>query len=158
MPTPDFEKLESLIHRHLRALPERPAPPALESRVLLALARQAALPWWRRSFVHWPAGVRYLFILALAAVATGILAFGRSQVTAQALSELALRFPWVAFLQSIGASLLDTGRAVFNSIPPVWLYGLGALLVVCYGGLLGLGAALYRAFYRPRRSFRPLSS
>jgi hypothetical protein len=158
MPTPDFDKLESLIHRHLRALPERPAPPALEARVHLALARRAALPWWRRSYIHWPAAVRFAFILALAAVAVGILVFGRSQVTAQALSGLAMRFPWIAFLQSIGASLLETGRAAFDSIPPVWLYGLVAVLVACYGGLLGLGAALYRAFYRPRRSFRPLSS
>ena len=158
MPSPDFEKLESLIHRRLRALPERAAPAALEARVLGVLERRAALPWWRRSYVHWPAGLRYVFILALAAGATGVLAFGRSQVTAQALSELALRFPWIAFLQSVGSNLLDTGRALFDSIPTYWLYGVGALLVVCYGGLLGLGAAFYRAFYTPRRVFRPLSS
>jgi hypothetical protein len=158
MPSPDFDKLESLIHRNLRSLPERTAPGTLESRILLALDRRAALPWWRRSYVHWPAALRYAFILALAAGAMAVLAFGRSQVTARALSELTMHFPWVAFLQSVGTNLLETARALFDSIPSFWLYGVAALLAVCYGGLVGLGAALYRVFYRPRRTFRPLSS
>jgi hypothetical protein len=158
MPAPDPEALESLIHRHLRALPGRTAPAALERRVLETLGRRAALPWWRRSYVHWPVGLRCIFILALAAGAAGILAFGRSQVTAQAISAVTMRFPWISFLQSIGTNLLETGRTIVDSVPPVWLYGLAALLAVCYGGLLGLGAALYRAFYGPRRLLRPLSS
>jgi hypothetical protein len=156
MPSPDFDKLERLIHENLRALPDRPAPAALESRVLLALSRRAALPWWRQSYAAWPMGVRYAFILLLAAAAAGILVFSRSQLTAQALSDLALRFPWIEFLHSIAASLRETAGAVFDSIPAAWLYGAAALLLATYGVLFGLGAALYRAFFRPRRLLRPL--
>jgi len=157
MPSSDFERLERLAHQVLRSLPDRAAPPALESRVLLALGRRAALPWWRRSYAHWPVGLRCAFILLLAAAAAAILAFGRSRVPAQAVGDLALRFPWIAFLQSIGASLLDTVGLVFDAIPKGWLYGSVAILVVCYGVLFGLGAALYRAFYRPRRIIQVLS-
>ena len=158
MPTPDFEKLERLIDRNLRALPDREAPAALEERVLLALGRRAALPWWRRAYPQWPAVLRYAFNALLAAAVGGVLGLVRSQIPARALSDLALHFPWIAFLQSIGASLVETARAVFDSIPTAWLYGLGAVAAVSYGVLFGLGAACYRAFYRPRRSFRPLSS
>jgi hypothetical protein len=158
MPAPDFEKLERLIHQELRALPGRTAPSALEARVLREIGRREALPWWRRSYVHWPMGLRYAFIVLLAAAATGVLAFSRSTLTAQALSELTLRFPWVSFLQSIAASLREAAGAVFDAIPQAWLYAGAVLLIGCYGLLFGLGAALYRAFYRPRRLFRPLSS
>lgn len=158
MPSPDFEKLEHLIHRNLRALPGRTAPAALEARVLAAIARREALPWWRRSYPHWPAALRGAFILLLTAAAAGILAFGRSPATAQALGGLALRFPWLALLQSAGASLAATARAVADALPQAWLYGLGALLAAAYGILLGLGAVAYRAFYPSRPLLRPFSS
>jgi len=159
MPSPDFEKLERLIHENLRALPGREAPRTLETRVLMALERRAALPWWRRSYIHWPVGLRCAFILLLAAAAAAVLAFSGSQVPAQAASELALRFPWISFLHSIGANLWETGGLVFDAIPAAWLYGGVAVLVLCYALLFGLGAAAYRAFIHPRqRLFRPLSS
>jgi hypothetical protein len=156
MPTPDPEKLEQLIHRQLRALPDRSAPASVETRVLAELARRATLPWWRRSYTQWPAGLRYAFILLLAAGAAGILAFSSSPVTAQALSGLALRFPWIAFLQAIASNLWESAGAVFDAIPPAWLYGGMAAIAVSYALLLGVGAAAYRAFFRPR--LRPLSS
>jgi hypothetical protein len=158
MPSPDFEKLEHQIHDALRALPARPAPRALETRVLAELARRAALPWWRRSYMQWPAALRYAFILLLAAAAAAFLGLSRSPVTAQALSALALRFPWIAFLHSIASNLWETGGVVFNTIPPAWLYGGAAALACAYGLLLGLGAAAYRAFGRPRPRLFPLSS
>ncbi len=156
MPSPDPEKLEQLIHRQLRSLPDRSAPSSLETRVLAELARRATLPWWRRSYTQWPAGLRFAFILLLATGAAGILGFSRSSVTAQALSELALRFPWIAFLQAIASNLGESVGVVFDAIPPAWLYAGAAALVLSYALLLGVGAAAYRAYFRPR--LRPLSS
>jgi hypothetical protein len=158
MPSPDFEKLELLIHDQLSALPGRTAPRALESRVLAELSRRAALPWWRRSYTHWPVGLRYAFILLLAGAAAACLGLSRSPVTAQALSALALRFPWIAFLQSVAANLWETGGVIFDAIPTVWLYGGIAALACAYGLLLGVGAAAYRALGRPHPRFVPLSS
>lgn len=158
MPSSDFEKLEHLIDGQLRGLPDRAAPRSLETRVRAELARRAALPWWRRSYTQWPAALRGAFILLLAAGAAGFLAFSHSPVTAQALSALALRFPWIAFLHAIASNLWETAGVVYDAIPPVWLYGGAAALAVSYGVLFGLGAAAYRAFFRPRPHLRPLSS
>ncbi len=158
MPSPDFEKLEHLIDGQLRGLPDRAAPRSLETRVRAELARRAALPWWRRSYTQWPAALRYAFILLLAAGAAGLLLFSQSPVTAQALSALALRFPWIAYLQSIGSNLWEAAGVVYDAIPPVWLYGAAAALAVSYAVLLGLGAAAYRAFFHPRPRVSLLSS
>jgi hypothetical protein len=157
MPFHDFDSLEQRLHRGLRQLPAREAPRTLEARVLAELARCGALPWWRRSYAHWPVGVRYAFIVILAAAAAGVLLFSRSAVTAEAVSSLATHFPWIAFLQSLVASLRDTASAIFDAVPNAWLYGAGAVLALCYAALFGLGTALYRVFYRPRlfRSFSP---
>jgi hypothetical protein len=157
MPSPDPEKLESLIHDALRALPTRPAPFTLEPRVATAIARRAALPWWRRAYADWPRGWRYAFLLMLALAVTALFAFGRSPASAQAFSAVALSFPWIAFLHSIGASLLETVRIVFGAIPPAWIYSAIVLLAGCYALLIGLGAAVYRTFFRRRPALRPLS-
>src|SRR5688572_3554534 len=62
-PKPD-PKLERLIHQTLRDLPPRPAPRSLEERVFAELARRAALPWWKKSFAHWPMPARAVLLVA----------------------------------------------------------------------------------------------
>ena len=53
----------------LRNLPDRKAPAGLEARVLAEISRRAALPWWRKSFAHWPVAVRLGFLILSARVA-----------------------------------------------------------------------------------------
>jgi hypothetical protein len=156
MPSPDPEKLERLIHRTLRELPDRPAPRSLAARVEAALAQRAASPWWRRSYADWPRGLRYavLFLGVLAAAA--LVVVSRSPIGARAFGALAVSFPWIALLQTLGASLLETMHGVFDAIPAAWLYSGLVLLVACYALLLGLGAAVYRTFFR-RPALHPLS-
>jgi hypothetical protein len=67
-PHPDLE-LEMAIDRELRSLPDRPAPASLAPRVLQAIAERQRLPWWRKSFTHWPAR-RLLFLVASTAWAS----------------------------------------------------------------------------------------
>ena len=62
------DPLEQLLDRTLRPLPLRRAPPALQSHVLEELQRRAALPWWRRSFAHWPSAARAGFVLVCLAL------------------------------------------------------------------------------------------
>ena len=47
-------QLARLFERALRDVSLRRAPATLEARVLCELRRRASLPWWRRSFSHWP--------------------------------------------------------------------------------------------------------
>src|SRR6185437_10884347 len=62
------DPLEQLLDRTLHPLPLRRAPPTLQSRVLEELQRRAALPWWRRSFAHWPSAARAGFVLVCLAL------------------------------------------------------------------------------------------
>ncbi len=64
------QQLESAIHRKLKALPELTAPDAMASRVMAAIERELHLPWYRRSWAMWPAGVQ------VAAFAVMLVLFG----------------------------------------------------------------------------------
>jgi hypothetical protein len=157
MSSPDPDKLERLLHQTLRALPDRPAPATLEASVVAALGRRAGLPWWRRPYTHWPRSLRVAFLIVAILAAVALVAFGRSPVAARAFSRVALSFPWIAFLQSIGASLMDTARIVFDAIPAAWIYSTVVLLAGCYALLIGVGAAVYRTYFHRRSALGSLS-
>jgi hypothetical protein len=100
-PSPENrDPLESLIDRTLRAQPARRAPRTLESRVVAELARRAALPWWHKSYAHWPAVVRGGFFVLSALVAavlvTGLFLLSQSATSTELTGEIAGRFSWLA--------------------------------------------------------------
>ncbi len=156
-PTPEnHEKLERALHQTLRALPPRRAPRTLELRVLAELERRAALPWWRKSYAHWPLAARALFLLASAGlvkvtimIAVWVMvgldsaAFGEAFSTPVALWEAT---------SSVASSLSDYGLMVFHRIPTMWLYGVAAFMATMYFTLFGLGAAAYRTLYAGRET------
>lgn len=132
---PDFDPLESKLHRVLRALPDRAAPSTLEARVMAALAERAARPWWRRSYAGWPMSVRIGFFL-LAGLLAGAVIIGVSQLPALASVQSA-----VANWREVYNSLLETAGTVVAAIPRLYLYGALAVLGACYVTLMGVGAA-----------------
>jgi len=140
------EDLEKKIHQTLRSLPERPAPRGLEARVFAELARRAALPWWRRSYLQWPLAIRIAFVALSAAAGAALVLVVRSGDYAAILSALSSPFAWLDTLRSIGTGLLQVGVDLTRSIPPLWLYLAVALIAACYATLVGVGAAAYRAF------------
>ncbi len=136
---------EHRIHEVLRALPHRPAPRALEQRVMAELQRRESRPWWRRSYIFWPLALRSAFLLVSAATAIALTA-GPHRV----FGELARHFECLANLQSLEESLVGMAQDVFHAVPTAWFYiGLGTV-TVCYAVLAGLGAAAYRIFVKPR--------
>ena len=146
------EQVEQLVHRELRALPPRKAPASLESRVLAAIEQRAMIPWYHKSWSHWPAAFRGAF-LAVSTGITGALvtAFyiwvsgvNTSAVTAQVGERLSL-FTKAYHVAEWAAGL---GSQLFSAIPAVWLYGGVALVAALYATFFGLGAAAYRALYR----------
>jgi hypothetical protein len=149
---PDREqRLEELASELLRLQPPLQAPPDLVARVLEELEQRPALPWWRRSFVHWPWAARVAFACSCA------LLVGASYDAARWLSaalHTATQAPQVApwlltwrALRDLGGALGDLARALSASIPPHWLYGGLALCVVLYLGLFGVTATAYRVLY-----------
>jgi hypothetical protein len=143
----DPETPERRLHQVLRRLPDRPAPRTLERRVAAELARRAALPWWRRSYVAWPTWLRGTF-LALAALAAAALVAGPDR----AFTELARHIEWLAVLRSVGGSIASSVRDVANAIPAPWLYGALAIIAALYAALAGIGMATYRLFFRTKTS------
>ncbi len=143
------EPLEQAVHRALRALPPRPAPRSLEQRVLAELARRAALPWWRRSFAHWPAPALAAFVVVSLAVIAVILT-GASWATAglptvDLHAAFARPLAWWHSARSVAEALAGTGEIMIRNLPPIWLYGGLATLAAVYAALFGLGAAAFKA-------------
>jgi hypothetical protein len=137
MPAHDPNELD----RALRELPLRRAPTSLESRVLRELERRALLPWWRRSFTHWPLAARAAFLVVCAAAA-GLAISGGAAAAADVRSLVWARE--IAALMASGGSLLTLLARI---APPPWLYEGIAVCAVLYAILFGLGAVLYRTLY-----------
>jgi hypothetical protein len=143
--------VERLVGQALRELPPREAPPTLESRVLQALERQAARPWWQRGFGRWPWGVRVAFGLAGVALAALTIP-SSSRVLAELGAFHALMLPWLEGAFVVTGTLREMTGSFTRSVPADWLYvGLGAS-VALYAGLFGFGVAAYRLLYVQNRS------
>lgn len=150
-PSPENEKqLEQLVQRAVRDLPPRRAPRSLEQRVRAEIERRARLPWWRRSFGHWPAAARAGFVM-LSLVAVGFFLVSGIWIS----RGLEVRLPAAA---ATPAAWLDNGLTVARAlggcldivernIPPLWLYGGLAIFAALYLTLFGLGAAAYRVLH-----------
>jgi hypothetical protein len=135
------DSLQGLLERTLHELPLRRAPPTLESRVLCELQRRAALPWWRRSFAHWPLPARAVFVVICGALIR--LAFlGGAAAVAGALS-----LSWAREIGVLMASGGNLATLLARTLPVTWLYDGIAACAVLYAVLFGLGAAVYRTLY-----------
>jgi hypothetical protein len=143
------EPLEQLLDRTLRELPLRRAPLTLESRVFGELERRAALPWWRRSFAHWPLLARAAFLVICGALIR--LAFlGGATVIAgvRSLNESGdLSLSWAREVAVLMASAGNLATLLARTVPPIRLYEGIAVCAVLYAVLFGLGAAVYRMLY-----------
>jgi hypothetical protein len=152
----DQGRLERFIDGGLRAQPSLRAPQTLQARVWTELERRAALPWWHRSFRHWPISMRILFVLtALAVVWLVLSANAWSQATHAATQLAAPVSDQLTWLQHVGAVLAilgslgsDTAQTLLQHIPGLWLYGGIAVIIAMYTMLAGIGVAAYRTLER----------
>jgi hypothetical protein len=156
-PSPENEqRLARTIDRTLRELPARRAPRSLESRVLAELARLEALPWWRKSFVHWPLPARLMFLLlsvGLAAMVVIAGIWGGAGFEALPLrSMFAQEFTWFDNAASVYHAIRSFGEIMLRNIPPLWLYGGLAFIAAMYAAFFGLGAAAFKALHAPNNS------
>lgn len=157
-PTPQNEsreqKLERMIHRTLRELPARPAPRSLETRVMAEIARRAALPWWRKSFTHWPLTARALFAVACLGLVKVALMGGVWVMAgfdpAQFREAFAQQFSWMQSGLVVVEAITGFFEIIGRNIPSLWLYGGLAVIATLYVTLFGLGAAAYKALQGQR--------
>jgi hypothetical protein len=143
------QELEQFVHRTLRSLPDRQAPRTLEARVLAEIERRAAIPWWHKSFAHWPSSVRAAFLAVGSAAVAAFVAAGyflTAGVEASAVAgEMTARAGGVV---AVATWVRDFAATLIASIPPLWFYGGLAFVGVMYLSLFGLGAMAYRTLYR----------
>ena len=140
----DFDaKLERLVHEQLRKLPLWKAPDSLAPRVLAALRKEAARPWWRRDWSQWPPAAKVLSAALALLLVAGVTGSGWF-VDAQ-LSEYWQRT--AGRLSDFGTSLSPLANAglllwtqVFQSVV---IYGL-VFLAVLYASCLGAGTLFLR--------------
>jgi hypothetical protein len=141
------QRLEQLMRKTLQGLPSRRAPGSLEERVLAELARRAALPWWRKSYIDWPLPARCAFLLVSGGVA---------KLAIMAVVWVMLGFETAPLLErfralaDLGDSIIEFCQAVLHSIPPFWIYGGLAVIALMYATLVGVGAFAYRTFHTRR--------
>jgi len=135
------EALERLLDRALHGLPLRRAPVTLESRVFAELERRAALPWWRRSFAHWPPLARAVFLVICGALIK--LAFLGGATAVAGVGSLS----WTREVGVLVAPAGNLTALLAHTPPPAWAYEAIAVCAVLYAILFGLGAAVYRALY-----------
>ena len=154
-PSPqNHDNLERAIHRTLRSLPARPAPRSLEQRVLAEIARRAALPWWRKSFVHWPvparAGFSVLLVGAVKLALMGAVWVMAGFDVAQFREAFAMQFNWMESGFAVVRAIADFFAIMGRNVPTLWIYAGLAFFATMYAALFGLGAAAYKALYADR--------
>ncbi|MDE2305904.1 MAG: hypothetical protein KGL34_10110 [Gammaproteobacteria bacterium] len=143
------DETAALVDRGLHTLAPRPAPAALEARVMAELQRRAALPWWRRPVAAWPPAPRFALIAAsLAAVP---FAWRAGAWTAGGLATIAQRAGApLGLLRDILHSTIvaqSAMRLFDGGLPPPWVLALVVIATTLYAALLGLGAFAYRSLY-----------
>jgi len=152
----DPDKLERSIHRVLRNLPDRKAPAGLEARVLAEIGRRSSLPWWRKSFAHWPSAVRAGFFvgsgLAAAALVAGLFVLSQSTGAHEVASGISSARAWIVISRDLFAAAGAKARSFLAAIPTLWLYGGAAMIALCYAAVAAAGAATYRALSPVRQA------
>jgi hypothetical protein len=97
---------------------------------------------------------RWAFIAISAAAAAiliaGVMTVLQSPGPVQAAGEVARRFGWLAVAGDTLGTLFDDARSILLSTPTLWVYGILAVLGVCYATLVGVSAAAYRTYFSRR--------
>ncbi len=139
--------LETLIGRVCREQPALKAPAGLGARIVAEIERRAALPWWRRSFVHWPVTMRAVFVAVCAALIWASSNPAVMRLSGSLDAPLSWAFRTGVRLSMINGEFSRVASTLAHSMSPLWLYGAGLGVCSLYVLFAGLCAATYRTLY-----------
>lgn len=141
------KKLEQLIHRELRQLPDLKAPSSIISSVRARLEARASLPWYQRPWFAWPVPLRLASGILTIALLSG-LSFGMQRLltAASTLTESTTFSTIVSATNAITNALILAARA----INPLYLAGGVALVGLMYVSCVALGTVCYRIAWNNR--------
>ena len=147
------KELEARIDSALKALPALEAPSTLSHRVMAALERRSAIPWYRQSWEAWPLALR-VGSLALLLGMFGGLCFASWQLTraagtTAAFQEIGGLFSGVAVLWKAVLVLFQSALVVCKHFGTLFIVASFFVMAVSYASCVGLGTVIYRfAFAR----------
>ncbi len=144
------EKLAAWADQALKQLPARRAPATLAPRVLAALAKQPALPWYRRPWLNWPRHMQLLSFVLFAGIigAVGWFLLPHADALNLANAKQTLAQSEGVRPVSVAMGVLTTlGNALVLVLGNVkgWVIAAGlGVLGFLYCSCLGLGTACWR--------------
>jgi hypothetical protein len=151
MNPPRPEDLEKFIHRTLRALPPRSAPPTLELKVMTEIVRRKTQRPRRFGWADGASTLRIALVILSIGAGVGLCALFWVPWSQSAHSWLPAEFgARIERIALLGGSVIDAFGAVFRSIPTLWFYGALAAIALLYSALFGLGASAYRVLASQR--------
>ena len=146
-------ELEARIDSELKALRPLPAPASLAPRVMAAIERRSTVPWYRRSWQMWPAGLQAVSLVALLAMFGG-LCFGASTLMHSAAGAAAMQKAggWFSVLGTISRTLTvltDAASLSVHQLGTGVIAGCVAVLIMAWIACVGLGTVCVRLALRP---------
>lgn len=148
LPQDKSEQLARLIAQACQAQRLLSAPDSLQARVMAAIRCRSSLPWWHKSFVHWPTAVRAVFLVGCLIVAQLMLVvMARLNIqpyTTQLVSSVTETVSWLHSIGRLVSLLRYSAALAIERVPVLWLYGGTMGIVTVYAVVFGLAAAAYR--------------
>ncbi len=148
----DNQQLIKFVDKLCKQQPLRTAPSTLQLRVMRELQLQAALPWWRKSFINWPMPLQVLFVVAALLAAKLMLLIGDWAGIHWVSSAIAVTKS--SSLVSGTEAMLTVTRHVstqlLSLVPMSVLYTAILAIATLYLLLFGIGVATYKTLYAAR--------
>jgi hypothetical protein len=148
------KELEARIDSALKALPALEAPSTLSQRVMTALERRSAVPWYRQSWEAWPLAARVGSLALLLSMFGGLCFVSwqltRAAGTAAAFQEVGSLFSGVVVLWNAVLVLLQSAIVVCKHFGTVFIVASLFVMAVSYASCVGLGTVIYRAAFARR--------
>lgn len=143
------QQLAHAVDKLCKQQPLRKAPFDLYERVMREVQLRKALPWWRKSFLHWPMMMQILFVVAALLTAKGVLMlcswFGANAVaTATSITQSSSIVQGSTTLLSVSNHM---SSVVSHIVPASWIYGAVLSIAMVYLVLIGIGVTTYKTLY-----------
>jgi hypothetical protein len=151
----DYENnLERAVERELKALPEIAAPGTLISRVMSRLEQDAARPWYQRTWMVWPLGLRVASLVLLLTMVGGLCFAGWKVSQAEAFLGLVHRanlwFTNANTLWSTLNSVVNVGVLLIKKLGTTFIVAGLLVMAMGYTMCIGVGTVYVKFAFRRR--------
>ncbi len=146
---PDYERqLAARVDRELKELGELPAPATLVSRVMRAVERRTARPWYQRPWQAWPAGLQWASLAALLAIVCGLglgaWSLAHGAIGAVDTPAVAHEFAGLGVIWRTLNVLAEAAVLSIRHLGPGFIMGCVAVVLMAYAACVSLGTFYVR--------------